>query len=146
MTLSLLWSSLFSSLTLPTSAFPSVHIVRSLTSKRPSILSIYLYLSLSISIYLYLSLSISIYLYRSLSISIDLYLSISIYLSIYPSIHLSIYLSSIHIYIYTCMQLNVWLFKHRMRGAYLPIDPIVTSDWYRRSLWLWVGSSGWLHE
>ena len=37
LTLSLLWSSLFfSSLTLPTSAFPSVHIVGSLTSKLPS--------------------------------------------------------------------------------------------------------------
>ena len=37
LTLSLLLSSLFSSLTLPTSAFPSVHIVGSLTSKLPSI-------------------------------------------------------------------------------------------------------------
>ena len=37
LTLSLLWSSFFcSSLTLPTSAFPSVHIVGSLTSKLPS--------------------------------------------------------------------------------------------------------------
>ena len=37
LTLSILWSSLFfSSLTLPTSAFPSVHIVGSLTSKLPS--------------------------------------------------------------------------------------------------------------
>ena len=45
LTLSLLWSSfffsflLFSSLTLPTSAFPSIHIVGSLTSKPPLIIS-----------------------------------------------------------------------------------------------------------
>ena len=39
LTLSLLWSSFFfSSLTLPTSAFPSVHIVGNLTSKLPSII------------------------------------------------------------------------------------------------------------
>ena len=45
LTLSLLWSSLFfSSLTLPTSAFSSVHIVGSLTSKLPSIiLTIFIY-------------------------------------------------------------------------------------------------------
>ena len=45
LTLSLLWSSfffsflLFSSLTLPTSAFPSIHVVGSLTSKPPLIIS-----------------------------------------------------------------------------------------------------------
>ena len=42
---SLLFSLLgFSSLTLPTSAFPSVHIVRSLTSKLPSIMIWYIYI------------------------------------------------------------------------------------------------------
>ena len=41
LSLSLLWSShFFSSLTLPTSAFPSVHVVGSLTSKLPSIMEI----------------------------------------------------------------------------------------------------------
>jgi hypothetical protein len=38
---SLLFSLLFSSLTLPTSAFPSVHIVASLASKLPSAMVIY---------------------------------------------------------------------------------------------------------
>ena len=38
LTLSLLWSSFFSSLTLPTSAFPSLYTVGSLTSKLPSII------------------------------------------------------------------------------------------------------------
>jgi len=42
---------LFSSLTLPTFAFPSVHIVRSLTSKLPSIMYIY-YMSICLHFYI----------------------------------------------------------------------------------------------
>ena len=57
LTLSILWSSffffllLFSSLALPTSAFPSVHIAGSLTSKLPLI--IYIYIRIFIYIYMF---------------------------------------------------------------------------------------------
>ena len=86
-----------------------------------SILSIYLFLSisiyfhlfLSISIYFYLFLSISIYLYLFLSISIYLYLSISIYICLYLSISIYIYVYlciSIYIYLYLCISIYIYLY------------------------------------
>ena len=73
---------LFSSLILPTSAFPSVHIVGSLTSKLPSIIYIYIYLNIYISIYIFI---------------FHLYLFIFIFIYLYL---LFIYLLYIYIYIY----------------------------------------------
>ena len=69
--LSLLWSCsllLFSSLTLPTSAFPSVHIVGSLTSKLPSVLDAHNYNPCYIELYIcymytYTTVSHSIYIF-----------------------------------------------------------------------------------
>ena len=56
---------LFSSLTLPTSAFPSVHIVGSLTSKLPSLIYIYICtcVYIYICIYIYISIYVCVYVY-----------------------------------------------------------------------------------
>ena len=76
-----LLSSSLSCLTLTTSAFPSVHIVGSLTSKLPSFIYIYIiYLYLSIFIYLFIYLFICIYLYLYLFVCVYLYLYLYLYL------------------------------------------------------------------
>ena len=101
---------LFSSLTLITSAFPSVHIVGSLTSsKLPSSIYLFIYLYLFIFIcidlyqfiftYIYLYLFIYIYIYLYLFIYIYLYLSLSLYIFIYMYLYLYLF-TFIFIYIY----------------------------------------------
>ena len=137
---------LFSCLALPTSAFPSVHIVGSLSSKLPSInqpinLSVYpVYPSIKSirsitsiksvksnkstkpieSIESYLPLPNYIYLYLSLSISIYLYLSLSISIYLYLSIYLSIYLYlSISIYIYLYLSISIYIYLYLSISIYI---------------------------
>ena len=63
---------LFSSLTLPTSAFPSVHIVGSLTAKLPSIMVQLTneYTTLSLYAYIYIYTYIYIYIYMGMAQSL----------------------------------------------------------------------------
>ena len=70
---------LFSSLTLPTSAFPSVHIVGSLTSKLPSLIYIIL---------LYIYIYVHVYIYTCIYIYICIYIYMYVYMYIYIYTHI----------------------------------------------------------
>ena len=91
--------SLLDSLTLPTSAFPSLHIVGSLTSKHPSTM-IYIYIH-----YIYTYIHIYIYTY------IHIYIYTYIHIYIYTYIHTYIY-TYIHIYIYTYIHIYMYIYTY----------------------------------
>ena len=93
-------------------------------------ISVYIYLSLSISTYIYLCLSISVYicLYLSISIYIYLYLSMSIYIYLYIYLDLSISISmylhlspciSIYLYLYLSLAISIYLYLFLSISIYL---------------------------
>ena len=137
---SLLFSSrplLFSSLTFPTSAFPSLHIVGSLTSKLPSVTGscltwgsvwfeagiaytdLYIYIYMYIYIYTYL-------LYRYVCFFIHIYIYIFIYLFIYIYTYthtdrLCMYISITWTcaFIYTYMYIYIYIYVKAGTFAYV---------------------------